>query len=282
MVNSKNKLPIILEVLLVFLGSIGVMWLTNSMESFREWQIQNLGRPVISVLLSTFLVPMAAITFIGLESRPPVLFKWTNLSNAFRSAGRAMTVMIPVTMFSFPVIQFMGYSFISRTGGLIIAGCHLVAIPLLLLLFRKKPIVQEKAFTIKDCLWILIIPVLSLPIIWGVNTLYPKAAGMLTSLVFVGMAEEFKYRGYIQHRLNMFYGKPFAVLGLRFGWGLILTSLMFGLAHVITPGDPLHWAWGLWTAVAGFCFGIIREKGGSFLSSALVHGFIMMFPVIFS
>jgi membrane protease YdiL (CAAX protease family) len=109
-----------------------------------------------------------------------------------------------------------------------------------------------------------------------------KAAGVLAMLVFVGLAEEFKYRGYIQHRLNVAFGKPFKIFGFKFGWGLILASLIFGMGHVIEPGESLQWAWGMWTTISGLCFGIIREKGGGFLSSAIVHGIIMTFPVLFS
>ena len=283
MQSNQSKSSIIFEVLIVFVASIGVMWLTNSMESFKAWQNENLGRPVISVLLSTFLVPMTAIVLVDLETRSHLrLFKPANLLTAFRSASRAMIVMIPFTVLSFPVIQFMGYSYMSWTGGLIIAGWHLAAIPLLMLLFRKKPVAEEKSLSFKDCTWIILIPVFSAVLIWAVHSISPKTAGVITMLVFVGLAEEFKYRAYIQHRLNVAFGKPFDILGFQFGWGLILASLIFGLGHVIEPGEPLHWAWGMWTTISGLCFGIIREKGGGFLSSAMVHGFIMTFPVLFS
>ena len=283
MISNQSKTSIVSEVLLVFTASIVVIWQVNSIDGFKAWQNQNLGLSVISILLGTFLVPMAAIAVTDLKGQRQVrLFKPVNLYAALRRAGKAMIVMLPVTILSFPMVQFMGYTFKSWTGALIIAGWHLAAIPLLMLLFRKKPVAEEKSFTFKDCSWIILIPVLSAILIWAVHSTNPKAAGVITMLVFVGLAEEFKYRAYIQHRLNVAFGKPFEILGFQFGWGLILASLIFGLGHVIEPGEPLHWAWGMWTTISGLCFGIIREKGGGFLSSAMVHGFIMTFPVLFS
>ncbi len=283
MISKQSKTSIVFEVLLVFTASIVVIWLINSIDCFKTWQNQNLALPVISILLGTFLVPMAAISLTDLKGQRHVrLFKPVNLYTALRRAGKAMIVMIPVTILSFPVIRFMGYTYKSWTGGFIIAAWHLLALFLLLILFRKKPVVDESSFTLKDCTWIILIPVLSVILIWAIHPANTKAAGVITMLVFVGLAEEFKYRAYIQHRLNVAFGKPFEILGFQFGWGLILASLIFGLGHVIEPGEPLHWAWGMWTTISGLCFGIIREKGGGFLSSALVHGFIMTFPVLFS
>jgi len=283
MIPKQNKLKIIIEVLIVFTASIGTMWLTSELEAFKTWQKETFGQPVLSVLLSTFWVPMAAIALTNLNANGQLkLFKPAKLRIAFRSAGRALIVMLPVTILSFPVIQIRGYSYMSWTGGAIIAGWHLVAIPLLMLIFSKRAEVQEEPFSQKDSIWILMVPVCSAILILGLNQVHPKVAGVVISLVFIGLAEEFKYRGYIQHRLNTAYGKPFDILNMQFGWGLVLASLLFSLAHVISPGNPMHWAWGMWTFFAGMCLGIIREKGGSFLASTLVHGFIMIFPVIFS
>ncbi|NIV10024.1 MAG: CPBP family intramembrane metalloprotease [Aliifodinibius sp.] len=108
-------------------------------------------------------------------------------------------------------------------------------------------------------------------------------ANIIIALVFVGFMEEFFFRGYMQPRLNLAFEKRFNFMNLRFGWGLILTSALFGFIHVVSPGDnPMQWAWGLWTFVGGFGFGVIREKGGSFLAPAVVHGFTMILPLIFS
>jgi hypothetical protein len=129
MISNQSKTSIILEVLLVFTASIIVVWLMNSIDGFKAWQQQNMGLPVISVLFSSFLVPMAAIGLTDYKGEKELhLFKPGNLLTDFRGAGKAMIVMIPATIFSFPVVQFMGYTFTSWAGASIIAGWHLITL----------------------------------------------------------------------------------------------------------------------------------------------------------
>ena len=100
----------------------------------------------------------------------------------------------------------------------------------------------------------------------------------LTYALFVGFGEEIIYRGYMQSRLNEAFGKPYRFFGVAFGWGGIITALLFGFMHV----GVLHWmlghstgvtlAWGFWTFFAGLVKGFVREKSGSILAPALLHG----------
>jgi len=98
-------------------------------------------------------------------------------------------------------------------------------------------------------------------------------------LFFVGPAEEILFRGYIQSRLNQAFGKPFRFFGVNWGWGVIGTSVLFGLMHVLNltslyrgQWDP-QFAWGLWTFFGGLMFGFLRERTGSVLAPAILHGF---------
>ena len=96
--------------------------------------------------------------------------------------------------------------------------------------------------------------------------------------IFSGFGEEFFFRGYIQSRINEEFGRPFSFMGVNFGIGLILSSMLFGLAHALNPFSPftgyyeLAWWWGVSSCVTGFVFGLVREKTGSIIPSSIAHG----------
>jgi membrane protease YdiL (CAAX protease family) len=96
--------------------------------------------------------------------------------------------------------------------------------------------------------------------------------------VFSGFGEEFVWRGYVQSRLNQAFGRPMRMFGVQFGWGLLLTSLLFGLLHAFNTYDPaigfaaLSWGSALASAFAGVMFGVIREKTGTLLAPGIARG----------
>jgi len=102
--------------------------------------------------------------------------------------------------------------------------------------------------------------------------------GFLYHFIFVGFGEEILFRGYFQSRLNIAFGRPFRFLGVQWGWGIIIVSLIFGFAHVLNPFNPflghfgLCWPYGFWTFFIGLMFGYLREKTGSIVAPALIHG----------
>lgn len=77
--------------------------------------------------------------------------------------------------------------------------------------------------------------------------------------------------------MNEEFGRPYTLLGVKFGPGLIIASLPFAFAHVLNPFNPFAgrfdlapW-WGLFTFFVGLFFGLIREKTGSILASGIAH-----------
>lgn len=93
-----------------------------------------------------------------------------------------------------------------------------------------------------------------------------------------GCGEEIFFRGYVQSRVDLAFGKPLRLLGVDFGWGLIVSALLFGFIHVLLPTDyfaeRFDFAW--WKLpqyfASGLFFGVLREKTGSVLAGALIHG----------
>jgi membrane protease YdiL (CAAX protease family) len=101
---------------------------------------------------------------------------------------------------------------------------------------------------------------------------------LIFQLFFASFGEEILYRGYYQSRINDGFGLPWDVGGLRFGIGLIAISILFGFAHVLNPFNPfqgqftLDWVGGLIALQTGLFYGFVREKTGSILASAIIHG----------
>lgn len=96
--------------------------------------------------------------------------------------------------------------------------------------------------------------------------------------IFVALSEEILFRGYIQSRLNSVFGRPKRFFGVSWGWGLIISSVLFGLWHLGSRLDMLEWPHVLWTMFAGLCFGFVREKSESVIAPAILHGIVNYGP----
>ena len=100
----------------------------------------------------------------------------------------------------------------------------------------------------------------------------------LTYALFVGFGEEILFRGYMQSRLNEVFGRPYRFFDVPFGWGAIITAVLFGLMHVgilrwiLGMNTEVTLAWGFWTIFGGLVFSFLREKSGGILAPALLHG----------
>jgi membrane protease YdiL (CAAX protease family) len=103
-------------------------------------------------------------------------------------------------------------------------------------------------------------------------------SALLFYVFFLGLGEEILFRGYIQSRLNMAFGRPFTFFGVPWGWGALMATGLFALMHVLNLGSLTvgQWHltpwWGLWTFFGGLVLAFVREKTGSIAASTLLHG----------
>jgi len=104
-------------------------------------------------------------------------------------------------------------------------------------------------------------------------------AGVIFFLLFVGVGEELLFRGYIQSRLNKAFGCPYRFFGIDWGWGAITASLLFGLMHLFARGSnpflgqyQLTPWWALWTFFGRLPSALVRQKTGSIIAPAILHG----------
>jgi membrane protease YdiL (CAAX protease family) len=115
--------------------------------------------------------------------------------------------------------------------------------------------------------------------------------GLISSTIvfqffFVGFGEEILFRGYMQTRLNEDFGMPWRFKDVRFGPGLLISSALFGVLHLLNPFNPFMGSYDLavWSAIgsgfAGLLFGFVREKTGTVLSASLAHGLVDLGQVV--
>ena len=128
---------------------------------------------------------------------------------------------------------------------------------------------------------ILLVGFLGLPVVlasaWDRQPLLALAAvGWLFACA--GFGEEIFFRGYLQSRVNEAFGRPWRVFGVECGIGLIVSSLLFGVIHVLNTvnyfAGEFEFAWwlGVTNVFAGFSFGLVREKTGNVVAGGVAHG----------
>jgi membrane protease YdiL (CAAX protease family) len=127
---------------------------------------------------------------------------------------------------------------------------------------------------------ILVVPIFIEVLLGWQNIEIPKfwLSTIIFQVIFAGFCEEILYRGYYQSRINETFDRPWDISGLKFGIGLIAISVLFGFAHVLNTYNPLQgqysfdWVGGLIALQTGLFYGFVREKTGSILASAVIHG----------
>ncbi len=83
----------------------------------------------------------------------------------------------------------------------------------------------------------------------------------------IALPEEFYFRGYLQTRLNQIWGRPYRLLGTPIGWGLIVTSLIFMLFHLVLAVN----LWNVGIFFSALVFGWLREKTDSITAPIIFH-----------
>lgn len=95
-------------------------------------------------------------------------------------------------------------------------------------------------------------------------------------LTMPGLDEELFYRGVLLLMLNEAFGKPLKILGAPMGWGAIVSSTAFGLAHALGYQDGA-WTFDVMlmatTGLPALLLVWIREKTGSLLLPIVMHNF---------
>ncbi len=181
----------------------------------------------------------------------------------------AATAFVPVALAG-AAIAFVDYR--EWHGSLILAVARISVLFVVGWLLKHKPTANGKQVLLST-----ILPVICIKLAFG--AWFGNALSAIVFYVFfLGFGEELLFRGYIQSRLNYAFGKPFKFIGVNCGWGILITSALFGFMHVLNVGSLVggRWElacwWGFWTFFGGLVLGFVREKSGSIIAPAILHG----------
>lgn len=266
------KLRVLLEVLFVYVLIQTLIVLSHSMYLVK-WEKQNLGWSY-SVPLVCFLVIPALAIWLTRRSWAEYGVTLANWQTYLDIGIKAFLVRFIPDLFGRVGTSFLGLTGTVRESVLNIAWV-IAVIVMIWVMNRHKPVASGRNNLI------LIAVLLVFPI--GMALTMKKLSVVIVStiiwqFVLSGFGEEFAFRGYIQSRLNQAFGHPMRLLGVQFGLGLIVASLLFGLLHAFNTFDPaigfasLGWEMVIGNVLAGFFFGIIREKTGTLLAPSIAHG----------
>lgn len=248
------RLIILAAVLALFASPLGI------------WQRQNLYY-TFSTHILFILVPVAWL----LALRRPLADYGITLRNFKADGIAALSCFFPVAMAG-ATLGFVPYT--TWYGALLEAAIFTATLFFAARLLTKKLDPQSGVITI--ALAVLMFGGIS---IW--KSMFPGVGRGISSFIYyllVGFGEEILYRGYMLSRLNQVFARPHQFYGVSWGWGMILTSIIFGLSHILNGLDLTagtfnpQWGWAFWTFFSGLVFGYIREKTGSIVAPAIVHG----------
>lgn len=257
------KTKAILEVVVVFSLTLFLVALAG-LSPIGEWVRQVTRRAFFE-----YFVMIVTPLIILLLSRRNLASFGISLRNIRYHLDMTLAAFVPMAV----AISFSGVvNYQLWWGALIMAGLQIALLFILGRLLKRKPTRNESGIVITAVL---------LTTYSGANgevTIGNAVSALIFYVFFLGLGEELLFRGYIQSRLNESFGKPFQFFGVSWGWGIIITSFLFGLMHLINLGSLIdgNWQltpwWGFWTFFAGLVNGFLREKTGSIVAPTILHG----------
>lgn len=279
-----RKIAVIIEVTLVFLL---VPYLTKSIyllfPQFEAWQTDTLG---FSVAPFVYVVEAGLSILVILLHRKKLADYGLYFRPLKYQLDIAVNCFFPVAISWLPLA--FGLDERAWSGAIPLAAINIGLLVALALILRKKTLLTAAGATAAMVFFLPSMSTATRPVISQAIVTF------LFYALFVAFGEEILFRGYMQSHLNQAFGKPYHFFGVSFGWGAIITAVLFGVMHVgifrwiLGVNMLVTVAWGFWTFFAGLVNGFVREKSGGILAPALLHGlpqaiaFTMMvfFPII--
>ncbi|MFT4296787.1 MAG: CPBP family intramembrane metalloprotease [Micropruina sp.] len=269
------------DVSAVFVAVLGTMWIASRTPGWAPWERDTFGGLWLVQILALMIVPLLVVRLLGWRpGRLGVTFG--DIGRPAEAGLTALVVVGPASGLAFPLLGMLGWTPFDWAGGLVLAGVYAVSLPLTGLVLRKlRP---TSADSLTGAQLTVAAGVLAAGLVAALLTAdaAPLVSRVLIGLLVVGPGEELVFRGIVQTRLDQAFGRPWRVFGADLGWGWVLASLIFGLAHFLSPVGAGQGGWALWTAVAGLLFGYVRAKGGSFVASGIVHGVLLAVSAVFT
>jgi len=264
--HTQSKIKAILETVSVFLLVI-LVFKAIRISSFGEWESQILQR----YFLEYTVVIAIPLVFIAVTRRNHAAYG-ISFRNLKYHLNVVATGFIPILVLSM-VLALLNWE---RWGeALLVSAIEVTLLFVIAWMLRNKPTAGNLG--VANALF-LFMPVIFMPLL--MTKIGKVVSDFVYFYVFIGPGEEILFRSYIQSRLNEAFGRSYRFFGVNWGWGLVITSLLFGFWHVLAPFNPilgkfdLMWPHGFWAFFLGLILGFIREKSGSVVAPAILHGVV--------
>ena len=105
---------------------------------------------------------------------------------------------------------------------------------------------------------------------------------ILFQLTMPSIVEELSFRGILLGLLNQMLPKKWTLGKTEFGFGVVLTALLFGLWHGLSISNDFTFSFNtvtvLFTGAIGFFLGLVRERTGSLVVPIILHILINLIP----
>jgi membrane protease YdiL (CAAX protease family) len=108
---------------------------------------------------------------------------------------------------------------------------------------------------------------------------------LLFTAIMPGLNEELIYRGLLLGLLNKIFERKYRLFKTNFGWGAIVTSLIFGILHGFQLGDNFQLQFDFFTIIIsgiyGFIYALIKQRSGSLVFPVIAHSTVDFFNFFF-
>ncbi len=228
-----------------------------------------------------FLIPTVIILLFGRSLKE---YGWdtSNFKISVHVGFRAFLCLL-FTNLGYLLLLVFGLSYLAGWGSLLLSGTFILAFLFIFIFSKKKKSNDEREKANAEFRnYLIVIPLLlALPMV--LSLIFGQYSNILLltviwQFIFSGFGEEFFFRGYIQTRLNVAFGKPYRFKNISFGPAIFITAFIFAITHVLNTfsiftweGTPSWW-WGLFTFIGGIIFGLLREQTNNIYACGLAHG----------
>jgi membrane protease YdiL (CAAX protease family) len=262
----------VVEAAAVFALLAVVQYAAPGVAGLMRWESRVLGESYFTGLLTLALPLLAIVASKGsFEEYGLVVSGWGP------SLGRGLTGYLCLLLPN-SVIFLMGLASVSLTylpASVFVSGVTLLA---LFLALRRisKPGTPRNRRNLVAVSALAASPLVLSALVGGLSL--RLASSLLWELVFGGAAEEVFYRGYVQSRVNGEFGRPWRFMGVGFGPGLLVSSLLYGVAGAISAFRPwrgiyeISFAVGVHALALGIFYGFMREATGDVGASTVANG----------
>ena len=211
--------------------------------NFGDWQNLMFGDALVSSGLLLFVLPLM---FVLIRRGKPGSIGLTGIDMKYerKMSAKALGFLLPATIL-FPVLGILGLTPMDWMGASILTGGFSLAGWLFIVSSKDLNSRTESMLPKTGTLYYIAMLVFGLLLSALIHPHAPLLSNIIRLIIFVGFLEEFFFRGYVQSRLNDCFGKTFNIAKVDFGWGLISTSLIFGLLHPLTVANETPWPWAL-------------------------------------